>query len=228
VRLPYAGIALLLFVLAVVIFLWPLPSVPAEDEPREQLDDSVWRHRRLVLGLGAIFLYVGAEIAVGSFLINYISAPNVGRMSHAQASFYVTLFWSGAMSGRFIGSALMRIVSPWLLLAAQSVGAALLILVSISANGMVAVWSIVLVGLMNSIMFPTIFTLAIEGLGHLTQRGSGLLIMAIVGGAIVPLIQAMIADAYGIGPAFLIAASCYGYVFYFAFGCRQPADHGPM
>ncbi|MFC4312054.1 sugar MFS transporter [Steroidobacter flavus] len=225
VRWPYAGIALLLLVLAVVIYLWPLPPVPTEDTPDDRVNDSVWRHRRLVLGLAAIFTYVGAEIAVGSFLINYISGPTVGNMSHADSAFYVTLFWSGAMAGRFVGSGLMRVIPPWSMLAIQSIAATLLILLSISTSGTVAIWTIVLVGLMNSIMFPTIFALAIEGLGHLTQRGSGLLIMAIVGGAIVPLIQAVIADAHGIRLAFLVPAACYLCVLYFALACRPAARY---
>lgn len=223
VRAPYVGIALLWLVLAVVIAFWELPEVPAEDVPDDHVSDSVWRHRRLVLGIGAIFLYVGAEIGVGSFLINYISEPTVGNMTHANASFYVTLFWSGAMAGRFAGSAIMRFVSPALMLALQSVAAMLLILTSIATTGQIAVWAIIVVGLMNSIMFPTIFTLAIEGLGNLTQRGSGLLIMAIVGGALVPLLQAVVADDYGIRLAFLIPAVCYLYILEFARACRRPA-----
>lgn len=221
VRAPYIGITVLLLVLSVVIALWRLPQLSAENRPDDHVSDSVWRHPRLVLGIGAIFLYVGAEIAVGSFLINYISSPRVGDMTHEQASHYVTLFWFGAMAGRFFGSALMRFRPPAQLLAWQSVGAFLLIVLSVATTGKVALWAIVLVGLMNSIMFPTIFTLAIGGLGHLTQRGSGLLIMAIVGGALIPLLQAAIADWHGLRFAFLVPAFCYLYVLYFAQYCRK-------
>jgi FHS family L-fucose permease-like MFS transporter len=215
VRVPYIGIALLLFALSAVIAAWKLPQPSAAARPDEHVNDSVWRHPRLVLGIGAIFLYVGAEIAVGSFLINYISGARVGNMTHAQASFYVTLFWSGAMTG-----------PPAALLAWHSLGAIVLVLLSVAMSGKVALWSIVLVGLMNSIMFPTIFTLAVEGLGQLTQRGSGLLIMAIVGGAVVPLVQAAIADVYGLRIAFLVPTLCYVYVLYFAKRCASVSAPG--
>jgi FHS family L-fucose permease-like MFS transporter len=122
----------------------------------------------------------------------------------------------------------MRIVPPYALLAVNALAAAVLILVSISSSGPVALWSIVLVGLMNSIMFPTIFTLAIEGLGHLTQRGSGLLIAAIVGGAVMPLLQAAIADSAGLVISFLIPIVCYVYVLLFAIVCRYPGVTNPV
>ena len=224
VRAPYLGISLLLFVLAVVIAMWRLPVPASQNLPTDHLRDSVWRHGVLVIGIGAIFLYVGAEIAVGSFLINYISSVRVGGTTYTQASFYVTLFWTGAMTGRFLGAVAMRFVSPALLLGIQSFAAAVLLVLSISTSGHLALWAIVLVGLMNSIMFPTIFSLAIAGLGHLTQRASGLLIMAIIGGAVIPMLQAFIADGHGIRIAFLVPAACYLYVLYFAWVCghRSP------
>lgn len=223
VRAPYVGIALLLAALAFFIALWPLPSPAAENTPETAQQGRVLSKPRLMLGVGAIFFYVGAEISVGSFLTNYISSANVGNMTHADAAFYVTLFWSGAMVGRFLGAGIMRFVPPWALLGFNSIAAGCLILLSLATTGQVALWSIVLVGLMNSIMFPTIFTLAIQGLGHLTQRGSGLLIMAIVGGALVPLLQAAVADGIGLTVSFLVPVACYLYVLYFAWRCRTPA-----
>lgn len=227
VRAPYVGIALLLAALACFIALWPLPRPAAENTPETAQHGRVLSKPRLMLGVGAIFFYVGAEISVGSFLTNYISSANVGNMTHADAAFYVTLFWSGAMVGRFLGAGIMRFVPPWALLGFNSIAAGCLILLSLATTGQVALWSIVLVGLMNSIMFPTIFTLAIQGLGHLTQRGSGLLIMAIVGGALVPLLQAAVADGIGLTISFLVPVACYLYVMYFAWRCRTPvADSG--
>lgn len=227
VRGPYIGIACLLAVLAMFIAFWPLPRPAAENMPEGTPQGRVITKPRLMLGVGAIFFYVGAEIAVGSFLTNYISSPGVGNMTHADAAFYVTLFWSGAMVGRFVGAGIMRFVPPWALLGFNAIAAAALILLSLSTTGQVALWSIVLVGLMNSIMFPTIFTLAIQGLGHLTQRGSGLLIMAIVGGALVPLLQAAIADAAGLTISFIVPVACYLYVLLFAWTCRKSvADAG--
>lgn len=221
VRLPYLGIALLLFALALLIAFWPLPQTPEEDQPGVRTGDSLWRHRRLLLGIGAIFLYVGAENCVGSFLINYLSQPSVGDMSHADAAFYVSLFWGGAMLGRFAGAAVMRRIKPALLLGVVAVGAGALIVLSINGRGGFALWTIVLVGLMNSIMFPTIFSLAIGGLGHLTQRGSGLLIMAIVGGALLPMLQAILADTWGLRHALIVPVLCYLYVVYFAWYCYR-------
>lgn len=221
VRAPYLGIAVVLALLAVAIFLWRLPVISTMPPTAAEKQDHLWRHPRLIFGLGAIFFYVGAEIAVGTFLINYISSPGVGGMSHAAASFYVTLFWGGAMTGRFIGSGLMRKVSPALMLGCVALGAAFLLTTSISASGQLALWAIVLVGLMNSIMFPTIFTLSIEGLGALTAEGAALLIMAIVGGAIVPVAQGFVADRFGLRVGFILPALCYLYVLLFALLCHR-------
>ena len=222
VRAPYIGITVLFVALALVIALWPLPKPAANDAPEGHVGESILRKPRLLFGIGAIFFYVGAEIAVGSFLINYISSARVGNMPPDEAAFYVTLFWSGAMAGRFLGAGILRMIRPHALLAANAALAAMLVFVSIVTGGHAALWSIVLVGLMNSIMFPTIFTLAIEGLGHLTQRGSGLLIMAIVGGAVIPLTQAAIADRLSLQISFILPIVCYSYVLFFALRCRTP------
>jgi FHS family L-fucose permease-like MFS transporter len=222
VRLPYVGIAAVLFALALVIFLWRLPRLSTRPEPAQAGADSVWRHHRLLLGLGGIFFYVGAEVSVGSFLINYISSPRVGMMTHAAAAHYVSFYWGGAMLGRFVGSAVMRRIPAQTVLAANAVGAALLLAATMLGEGEVALWSVLAVGLMNSIMFPTIFSLAIEGLGKLTAQGSALLIMAIVGGAVVPLAQGVLADDYGLRFAYMLPLACYLYILFFAAQCRRP------
>jgi FHS family L-fucose permease-like MFS transporter len=219
VRAPYIGIALVLLVLAAVIFFWRLPALSTR--PEALVQDSVWRHKRLVAGLGAIFFYVGAEVSVSSFLINYISSPRVGAMSHAAASAFVSLFWGGAMLGRFAGSGVMRFLPAPSVLAAVALGAVALLATTMLTAGHVALWAVVLVGCMNSIMFPTIFSLAIDGLGNLTARGSALLIMAIVGGAVVPLLQGVCADHFGLRSAFLLPLGCYVYVLFFAGLCRR-------
>jgi FHS family L-fucose permease-like MFS transporter len=221
VRTPYIGIAAVLFALAVIISLWRLPAL--RTQPGAQAQDSVWRHSRLLLGLGAIFVYVGAEVSVSSFLINYISSPRVGDMSHAAASSYVSLFWGGAMLGRFAGSFIMRRIPAASVLAAVALGAMLLLVTTMLTSGHTALWAIVLVGLMNAIMFPTIFSLAIEGLGDLTAQGSALLIMAIVGGAVIPLLQGILADHFGLRIAFILPVLCYLYILSFALHCRRPA-----
>jgi FHS family L-fucose permease-like MFS transporter len=224
VRAPYIGIAAVLFALAVIIFLWRLPALRTQRDPRTAAQDSVWRHSRLVLGLGAIFVYVGAEVSVSSFLINYISSPRVGDMSHAAASSYVSLFWGGAMLGRFAGSGIMRRIPAASVLTAVALGAILLLATTMLTSGHTALWAIVLVGLMNAIMFPTIFSLAIEGLGDLTAQGSALLIMAIVGGAVIPLLQGVLADHFGLRIAFILPVLCYCYIMVFALRCRGPLN----
>ena len=227
VRIPYIGIALLLIVLAGLIFIRRLPALSMQHGNAGNSAESVWRHSRLVFGLGAIFFYVGAEVSIGAFLINYLSSPRVVNMSHANAAFYVGLFWGGAMVGRVIGAGVMRRISPAIVLGSAAIGACGLVTVSIAANGWLALWAIVLVGLTNSIMFPTIFTLAIEGLGALTARGSALLIMAIIGGAIVPMVQGFLADTIGLRLAFITPILCYLYVLFFAFHCHGTKPGAP-
>jgi FHS family L-fucose permease-like MFS transporter len=215
---PYIGIAVVLFLLAVAIFIARLPKVATHPETGSERSASVWRHPLLLLGVVAIFAYVGAEVTVGSFMISYISSPHVVGVTTAAAAKFVTFYWGGAMVGRFIGSAVMRKINPALILGVNCLAAVVALVVSMLSGGEVALWSIILVGLCNSIMFPTIFTLAIKGLGPLTGRGSGFLIMAICGGGILPLIQGYLADLPGVGLtwSFIAPAICYLYVVYFA------------
>lgn len=221
VKLPYLGIAILLFVLAFAISRFKLPVIASIEESRGHdsatSGDSVWQHRHLVLGALAIFIYVGAEVSIGSFLVNYFSQPFIRGFSEQEASRYVSLYWGGAMVGRFAGSAIMRTIKPGLVLGGAAIVACALVATSILTSGSVAMWTIILVGLFNSIMFPTIFTLAIDGLGTLTGKGSGLLVMAIVGGAIIPLAQGALADNIGIHTAFILPAICYLYICFYGF-----------
>ena len=152
------------------------------------------RHRHLFFGVIGIFVYVGAEVSIGSFMINYISLPGIGNMPEVKAAGFVSLYWGGAMIGRFIGSALLQRIDPRKLLGIFACVAAILVITTMITSGMLAVWSVVCIGMFNSIMFPNIFTLGIEGLGPLTGRASSLLIMAIVGGAVIPELQGMLAD----------------------------------
>jgi len=176
---------------------------------------AVLRQRHLVLGAIAIFVYVGAEVSIGSFLVNFLGEPTVAGLAPADAAHYVSYYWGGAMIGRFIGSAAMRFVKPGLALAATAAAAIALILLAISGHGQLAMIAILSVGLFNSIMFPTIFAIALHGLGRLTGLGSGLLCMAIAGGAVVPLLQGVIGDAIGLQPSFLIPAACYLFIFFY-------------
>src|SRR5947209_3764662 len=218
VKMPYLWLTVALVVLAGLIAISRLPMLAAlEQNPtdNEGPQESIWKHRQAVLGALGIFTYVGAEVAIGSFLINYFGYL-VG-MDEKTASGYVSFYWGGAMVGRFIGSALLQRIRTGNLLMFNAVVAALLTVVSMATNAHVAMWSIIIVGLFNSIMFPSIFTLGVDGLGKLTSKGSALLIAAIVGGAIVPVVQGAIADKIGIHHAFVLPVICYLYIAYFAY-----------
>ena len=219
VKLPYIGIACLLFLLAFAISRFHLPVLANIEEGRnhDESAGSVWRYRHLVLGAIGIFIYVGAEVSIGSFLVNYFSQPNIGGLSERDAARYVSFYWGGAMIGRFVGSAVLQKLKAGLVLGLAAMAACALVTTSILTTGAVAMWSIICVGLFNSIMFPNIFTLGIDGLGKLTGKGSGVLVMAIVGGAIIPIVQGALADSIGIHTAFTLPAVCYLYIVYYGF-----------
>lgn len=215
VKGPYIGLAVALIVLAAIVGLFKLPVIEYA-EAHGDVADSIWRHRRLVLGAVAIFVYVGAEVAIGSLMTNYLNQKNIGDLTLKDAAGYLQYYWGGAMIGRFVGSALLRRLSTHRLLAFAAATAAALVTASMLAQGHVAMWSMLMVGLFNSIMFPSIFTLAIAGLGPLTGKGSGLLVAAIVGGAIVPELQGVLADHIGIHHAFILPVICYVYIVFYA------------
>lgn len=223
VQLPYLGIATVLFVLAFVVWLFHLPqleNVDEADDARHRFADAL-AHRRVWFGMLAIFLYVGAEVSIGSFMINYLSLPQIGGMSEARAAGFVSLYWGGAMVGRFIGSALLTRMDTRRLLGAVATVAGLLVLTTMLTSGHIALWSIVAIGLFNSVMFPNIFTLGIEKFGALTGKVSSLLVMAIVGGAVIPLLQGVLADRIGVQHAFVLPLICYAYIgFYGLRGSR--------
>ncbi len=227
VQLPYFGLAAALLLLAVAFGVLKMPSLSFTQELRPtDLDttptgDSVWRHPQLLFGALAIFVYVGAEVSIGSFLINYLSLPDIGNLTEKAAALYVSLYWGGAMVGRFIGSAVLARVRAGAALGVAALVACALVALSILSHGHVAMFSIIAVGLFNSIMFPTIFTLGLEDLGPLTSRGSSLMVAAIVGGALIPLAQGSLADSIGIQHALLIPAICYIYIASFGFGTAR-------
>ena len=160
-------------------------------------------------------MYVGGEVSIGSFLVNFMAQPEIGGLSENVAGRYLSLYWGGAMVGRFIGSYVLRWVKPGYVLAFNAAVVILLLIVAMSSGGLIAMWSVLAIGLFNSIMFPTIFTLAIAKLGRHTGEGSGVLCMAIVGGAIVPVVQGYFADTMGILMSFFVPAICYGYIVYY-------------
>ncbi len=223
VKLPYLGLCIALLVLGLLIAMAKLPPLPeAQRAGGAAPARSVWRYRHLVLGAVGIFVYVGAEVAIGSFLINYFGLPTIGNLTASVAARYVSIYWLGAMIGRFIGSAVLQKVRTGTLLAAAAIAACLLVIISMVTTGHVAMWSILLVGFCNSIMFPSIFALGVAGLGPLTGDGSGVLVMAIVGGAIIPEIQGVMADHIGIQHAFILPVLCYLYILYYALRGSRP------
>lgn len=216
---PYLMLAAALGALAVFFAMAKLPQIRHSDDAVPMAagtaSRSLFAHRNLVLGALAIFLYVGAEVSIGSFLVSYLGESRIAGMAPATAAAYVSYYWGLAMVGRFIGFAVMRRVSPGKTLAFNASCAMALILTSILAQGQLAMWAILGVGLFNSIMFPTIFSMALHRLGKHTGQGSGILCMAIVGGALVPFGQGLVADSLGIQWSFFVPLVCYGFILYF-------------
>lgn len=297
VKTPYVGLGIALVVLAIAIGLFKLPKIEhAQHKVGEKVQDSIWKHPNLVFGAIAIFVYVGAEVSIGSFLVNYFHEADIGGLAEKVAASFVSFYWGGAMLGRFIGSnflggakarymwmvcglamALILLSYPignqmpagyqpgvpnltwlaWLVVSGRplfvlvavaaasialfaslnggqatahtgtllgicALSTSVLVAISMLSSGHVAMWSIILVGFFNSIMFPSIFTLGVAELGPLTGDGSGIMIMAIVGGAIIPLAQGWIADKVGIHHAFFLPVLCYLYIVFFALSGSKP------
>jgi MFS transporter, FHS family, L-fucose permease len=297
VKTPYVGLGIVLVLLAIAIGSFKLPKIEhAQHKVGEKVNDSIWRHPNLVFGAIAIFVYVGAEVSIGSFLVKYFHEPGIAGLAEKVAASFVAFYWGGAMLGRFIGSnflggakakymwlvcalviALILLSYPignqipagyqpgvpnlmflaWLLYAGRplfvlvavaaaaiaivatlgggkatantglllgvcALSTSVLVAISMLSTGHVAMWSIILVGFFNSIMFPSIFALGVAELGPLTGDGSGIMIMAIVGGAIIPLAQGWIADRVGIHHAFFLPVICYLYILFFALSGSKP------
>jgi FHS family L-fucose permease-like MFS transporter len=220
---PYTAIGFALILLAVLIGAFRLPKIEnAASRPGEAIADSIWKHPNLVFGALGIFAYVGAEVSIGSFLVNYFGLPAIAGLSAKAAAGYVSFYWGGSMVGRFLGAPMLRRVKAGLLLALCAVCAAALVAISMMLGGHTAMWTMLAVGLFNSIMFPTIFSLAVAELGPLTGNGSGLLNMAIVGGAVLPMMQGAIADRLGLDHAFVIPVVCYLYILFYALSGSKP------
>ena len=228
VQNPYLLLAAVLFFIAVVFALIKLPKIEAATTQVLGVEDdihaSAWGYKHLVLGAIGIFVYVGGEVSIGSFLINFLGEPSIAGLAEQDAGKYVSFYWGGAMVGRFIGAGIMQKIQPNKALTFNAVTAALLVLMTMLGSGHAAMWTILAVGLFNSIMFPTIFSLAVNGLGKHTGQGSGILCAAIVGGAILPVMQGAFADRIGIQQAFFIPVLCYCYIAYYGWrGYKLPA-----
>ena len=234
VKIPYVGLATTLLVIAFILSRINLPSISStsDDEATEiELADdttktSAWSFPHLIFGVVAIFMYVGGEVAIGSYLINYFKQPEIAGLTEVAGAVFVSYYWGGAMVGRFLGTALLSRFKPNLVLSVFAILAISMILISVNSTGEVAKWSIISVGFFNSIMFPTIFTLAVKGLGKYTTQASGFLSTAIVGGAIVPVAFGAVVDYYmnsgqseatGLRFALIIPMICYAYIAWFGF-----------
>jgi FHS family L-fucose permease-like MFS transporter len=222
VQMPYLLLTAALFIIAAIIFKTKLPVIKGGDlkalnggAAGGAVHDSAWKYPHLVLGAVAIFVYVGGEVAIGSFLVNFMGDEKIAGFTAEKAGYFVSLYWGGAMVGRFVGSWVLRRIKAGKVLAFNACVAFVLVVLTMLTTGYVAMGTILLVGLFNSIMFPTIFTLGVDRLGEHTGQGSGILCMAIVGGAIVPLLQGFFADRIGIQHAFFLPALCYLYIAYY-------------
>jgi FHS family L-fucose permease-like MFS transporter len=223
VKTPYVGLGIALVILAIAIGSFKLPTIEqAHHKAGEKVNDSIWKHPNLIFGAIGIFVYVGAEVSIGSFLVNYFSQPEIGGLTEKAAANLVAFYWGGAMVGRFIGSGLLQKMKTGRLLGICAICTTALVAISMLTSGHLAMYSIILVGLFNSIMFPSIFTLGVAELGPLTGEGSGVMIMAIVGGAVIPLAQGAIADRIGIHHAFFLPVICYLYILFFALSGSKP------
>jgi MFS transporter, FHS family, L-fucose permease len=225
VRLPYLVIAGIFLVVGIIIYFSDLPEVREQAAPREADAAASWRgtfsHAHLVRGVIAQFLYVGAQVGVGSFVIRFAMhvQPFLGPRA---ASKYLVLHAVGFMIGRFAGSALMKLIPPSRLLAIFALGALVCVAIGISTTGALPVYAIVLIGFFHSIMFPTIFALSIKNLGPFTKRGSSLLVMSIIGGGIIPAVMGRISDLSNIQRAFIVPLLCYAFILYFGVSGYKP------
>lgn len=225
VQVPYLMLAAAFALLALVFKLLKLPELRDTSSTAgtaQSASPSAWTHRHLLLGALGIFLYVGAEVSIGSFMISFLGQEHVAGMAERQAAHYVAYYWGGAMIGRFFGAAIMRHIRPGAVLASNALIASCLLLVAALGNGQLAAIAVLLVGLFNSVMFPTIFSLALSGLGDRTSQGSGILCLAIVGGALVPLLQGVLADRIGVQLSFLLPLVCYFYIAFYGLRGHRP------
>ncbi|WP_425453655.1 sugar MFS transporter [Aurantiacibacter xanthus] len=227
-QLPYILVAVVLVILAAVIWRSNLPamgSATSRVAKEERKNHSLWRHRNLVLGVPAIFIYLIAEIGVANLFINFVILPDIAGITPARAANYLVLLWGGMMVGRFGGAFLMRRFPADKTLACFALFALVVMIGAATLHGPIAMWCLILVGLGHSIMFPAIFAMGIKGLGPLTEEASGLLITAIAGGALV-VVQGWLADAYGLQNSFWLTVACEIYIIYYALWGSKPVVMG--
>lgn len=219
VKVPYLMLAAALLIIAIVFAFIKLPEIEGHKEENNPVNEtrSLTQAPHLTMGVFAIFCYVGGEVAIGSFLVNFFGEEHIAGLEEHAAAALISYYWGGAMVGRFIGSAALQKIAPSKALAFNACMVIALLLVTIFTQGNVALYAVLAIGLFNSIMFPTIFSVAIERLGSLTSKGSGWLCLAIVGGALVPLLQGYIADVVNIQQSFFVPLVCYVFIAWYGF-----------
>lgn len=217
VKAPYLMLGAALITIAIVFAFFKLPQIKAHNgsEAEQAKMGSLTKAPHLIMGVVGIFCYVGAEVAIGSFLVNYFGESHIAGLEEHDAAKLIAYYWGGAMVGRFIGSVVLQKIAPSKAIAFNAVAAIILLLVTIFTEGNVALYSVLAIGLFNSILFPTIFSVAIEGLGSLTSKGSGWLCLAIVGGALIPLLQGVVADTVNIQQSFFVPLICYVFIAWY-------------
>lgn len=216
VKLPYLILAVLLSLVALTFVNLKMPVISEERGEKISTLALLKRFPTLTFGCVSLFAYVGAEVAIGSLLINYLGLDNIRGLSENQAAHFVTFYWGGAMVGRFIGSVIMRFIKPAVLLSFNAIIALMLLVIVVHADGNIAFGAVLLIGLFNSIMFPTIFSLSLRGTGVYSAQASGVLCLTIFGGAVVPLIQGAVADFAGLQPSFYVPMFSYLVILLFA------------
>lgn len=217
VKVPYLMLAVALLVIAIVFAFVKLPDIESHKEENNPINESrsLTQAPHLTMGVVAIFCYVGGEVAIGSFLVNFFGEAHIAGLEEHAAAALISYYWGGAMVGRFIGSAILQKIAPSRALAFNSFMVISLLLITMFTQGNIAMYAVLAIGLFNSIMFPTIFSVAIERLGSLTSKGSGWLCLAIVGGALVPLLQGYIADVVNIQLSFFVPLLCYVFIAWY-------------
>ncbi|MCG8476349.1 MAG: sugar MFS transporter [Cytophagales bacterium] len=216
VQVPYVGVAVFVFILAIIVNKLNLPKLDIETSSEEAVEGTPWNRRHLVLGVLAIFFYVGSEVSVGTFMIDFMGLKSIMNLNASDAAFYVSMYWGCLMIGRFAGSAILSKVSNRTVLATVAVCAAVLTVLAMLTGGTLAAWSLVGVGLFNSVMWGCIFPLGLQDMGKLTGKASGALVMGILGGALLPLIQGALADVSGIQFSFIVPVFGFLYIFSYA------------
>ncbi len=219
----YLGLAIALSLLAAVVWLRRKGLVETPVQPTPILGAfNLLTRPRFAFGTACIFLYVGGEVAIGSMIVSYLMQSSVFGVVAEEAGKHVPYYWGGAMMGRFIGAYVLRLFAPGKVLAVAAAAAIALIVISAMTTGALSGWALMSIGLFNSIMFPTLFSLASEGLGTRAAEGSGVICMAIVGGAIVPLVWGNAADLWGLRYALAVPAACYFGILLFGWVARKP------